>query len=59
MTLPPRIQLGYWPGLPLSEDLTGLENPLALYLTYLSGKVVLVFSSTKASATGLETSVPC
>lgn len=42
----------------MSEDLTGLENPLPLYLTYLPGKVVLVISSIKTSAAGLEASAP-
>lgn len=34
--------LGYWPSLPSSEDLTGLENSLPVYLTYRPGKSVLV-----------------
>lgn len=34
--------LGSWPSLPSSEDLTGLENLLLIYLSY--GKLVLVIS---------------
>lgn len=45
MVLAPEVAVGlsdYYPSLPSTEDLTGLENSLPMHRTSLPGKLVLV-----------------